>query len=539
MATMSAAPTSTATIPSSTLISHDALDGWEPSGPSGDKPSLHNDENATKQRTNGNLPNPYDYGFDPLPPSKKKSSSEHIPSVKGARSWDRSNRSSDASAKPFLHDDISSRRAGTGDKRTTSGAVPEIGEEEDSKWIHRDKLAKIESRELQAAGIVVPRSRASSRPRKGHSRERPTGPKRAHSASASAEGSESQDGNFPSSRHRKNSTVTENHITDTQYPSWDLRRPEEIEAEREGYWISSETLNGGSKIPVAKASPVPIPEVFLDRSSPASRTQSDAAGEHDSISYPKTRSRSGSANALNNPAHNSRRSATDVSPKKGTATGSRKTSAPVSKANGSANGRPKTRSGSNNSSNGTTRPSTRSGELGPTISNGSNNNKQPEGDPPWMVGSYKPDPRLPPDQQLLPTVAKRLQQEKWEKEGKFGNIYDKEFRPLTDDGLLRPPEPAASGASQDEEKQGQPDEWPLKPEQKSSSAIKQGTSYSTIPRISEKPPGSPLPSPLASSRPPTAQPQQASGQQTVTRVPEPPGEDAGKKKDGCGCCIIM
>ncbi len=32
-------------------------------------------------------------------------------------------------------------------------------QEEDSKWIHRDKLAKIESEELQAAGIILPKAR--------------------------------------------------------------------------------------------------------------------------------------------------------------------------------------------------------------------------------------------------------------------------------------------------------------------------------------------------------------------------------------------
>lgn len=497
-------------------------------GASEDKPARATDDHATKQRPNENLPNPFDYGFEPLPPSKKKSSTENIASVKGARSWDRSNRSSDASAKPFVHDDAL-KRAGTGDKRTTSDTVLEDWDDENSKWIHRDKLAKIESQELQAAGIILPRSRASSRPRKGHSRERPNGPKR--TPSAPAEGSASQDVTSSSSRHRDNSAAAESSATGSPYPSWDLRRPEEIEAEREGYWISSETLNGGSKIPVAKASPAPIPEVFLDRPSPSSRRQSDAAAEHEPLTYSKTRSRSSSTNALNNAAPNPRRSATDASPKKNATTSTRKTSAPLSKANGSAAARPKTRSGSNNSSN--TRPSTRSSEPSP-------NNKKPEGDPPWMVGSYKPDPRLPPDQQLLPTVAKRLQQEKWEKEGKFGNIYDKEFRPLTDEGF-KPPERAVQTAPQDEEKQEQPDEWPLRAEQKSPTALKPGASYSTMPRISDKPQGTPLPSPLPTSRPPTAQAQQASSrQQTVTRLPEPPSEDAeSKKKEGCGCCIVM
>src|SRR5690349_12867032 len=38
-----------------------------------------------------------------------------------------------------------------------------LDNEEDPGWIHRDKLARIESRELQAAGIIIPRTRAYSR----------------------------------------------------------------------------------------------------------------------------------------------------------------------------------------------------------------------------------------------------------------------------------------------------------------------------------------------------------------------------------------
>lgn len=88
-----------------------------------------------------------------------------------------------------------------------------------------------------------------------------------------------------------------------------------------------------------------------------------------------------------------------------------------------------------------------------------------EGDPPWLVSAYKPDPRLPPDQQLLPTVARRLQQEKWEQEGKFGSIYDKDFRPLTGEGFLSPPENMPSSSSDDivkQEVEKPADDWPLK-----------------------------------------------------------------------------
>ena len=43
---------------------------------------------------------------------------------------------------------------------------------------------------------------------------------------------------------------------------------------------------------------------------------------------------------------------------------------------------------------------------------------------------YKPDPRLPPDQQIIPTHAKRMQQEQWESEGRVGSMYDTDFRLL-------------------------------------------------------------------------------------------------------------
>lgn len=539
---MTAASASATTIPTATPVANDAHDGaWDIALNDRLERPIHDQQlsnDTGKKLPNGGSPTAFDYGFEPLPPSRKKPSVDNI-SMKGPRPWDRSNRSSDASAKPFVHDETL-KRAGTGDKRTTSEAMTADWDDESSKWIHRDKLAKIESQELQAAGIVLPpRSRASSRPRKGRSQERPGGLKR--TPSAPPEEFEPLDPSMPASvtRNRNNSAAVADGAAfdDGPTPAWDLRLPEEIEAEGDGYWVSSGSLHGGSKIPVAKVSPAPIPEAYIDRPSPSSRRQSDATGEFDSITYPKTRSRSrsrsGGANALTNPPgalQQAKRSATDISPKKQATTGTRKTSAPA-KTNGSTSGRPKTRSGIGKDlagNGGTARPSTRSGELSPT-------NKQPEGDPPWMIGSYKPDPRLPPDQQLLPTVARRLQQEKWEKEGKFGSIYDKEFRPLTDEGLLKPPEAGSSGARAEE---NQPDEWPLKPEQKSP-ALKQGTSYSTIPKISEKPPGSPLPSPLASPRSPGTQSQQASGQPAVSRVPDAPDNDDEKKKDGCGCCVVM
>ena len=154
-----------------------------------------------------------------------------------------------------------------------------------------------------------------------------------------------------------------------------------------------------------------------------------------------------------------------------------------------------------------------------------------------MVSAYRPDPRLPPDQQLLPTVAKRLQQEKWEREGKFGSVYDKEFRPLTDGGFLSPPEPSAetneAGKEADKEEQTEEQgDWPLKADAKSPSLPGRTNSYSTMPKISDAPAGGALPSPRAPAH--QSQPSQTG------RVPEPLEEqEEAQKKAGCGCCIVM
>lgn len=269
------------------------------------------------------------------------------------------------------------------------------------------------------------------------------------------------------------------------------------------------------------------------------RKRDNSPGAEETITYPKTRSRTGSDNPLetaNVILPGVKRSATESSPKKSTAA-TRKTSAPAK----TGTGRPKTRNGTKEISTGSqTRPGTRSGEreLSAGALSPGKPIKQLEGDPPWMISAYKPDPRLPPDQQLLPTVAKRLQQEKWEREGKFGSVYDKEFRPLNDETFLKPPEPAALPADRqslkdDKEK---PDEWPLKPEARSPTLSQGRTgSYSTIPKIQEKPNVSPLPSPRS--------PNMQQGQfQPVVRVPDAPQDQPQpeeKEKGGCGCCIVM
>ncbi|KID70292.1 hypothetical protein MBR_08796, partial [Metarhizium brunneum ARSEF 3297] len=374
--------------------------------------------------------------------------------------------------------------------------------EEDSKWIHRDKLAKIESEELQAAGFIMPRVRASSKQR------RPRG-----------QNSIDID-NQHQNRQRHDSAVM-GQVGEESYssPCWDLRTPEEIAEEEANAYFSSQSLRGGTKIPVAKISPAPIPQDYLERGSPSVRRIESMDG--DTIAYTKTRSRSASASTRDFEAvHNGSRSATakrsvtESSPKKTTV---RKTS--TASKTSTTPSRPKTRSGPNRDVSGT-RPSTRSGE--PSAAS-----KQPEGDPPWVFDSYKPDPRLPPDQQLLPTVAKRLQQERWEKEGKFGDVYDKEFRPLNDHEFPRPQE--KEPVPPEVEDLSQAGDWPLK--SGIAKSPKQG-SYSTMPKISDKPAVTAVANPKPPGPQPIPQPEDV-GEPTIQ------AEQEAKKKAGCGCCVIM
>ncbi|KAK4669546.1 uncharacterized protein QC763_203950 [Podospora pseudopauciseta] len=411
-------------------------------------------------------------------------------------------------------------------------STPPIGQEDNSKWIHRDKLARIESEELQAAGIFLPRQRDRARSKSQNRTRRDQSQDKLNGSGRSIGGTDN------ASRSRKNSgaTTTEPKTPDLNaIPSWDLRRPEEIVEEGDGYWVSTGSGKNTSKIPLAKVSPVPIPSEHIERDTLLARKRDGSPGE-DSISYSRNRGRSGSnATSLGKPtpsegtaqSTSQPNKRTDPSPKK--PAGIRKPKA----ANGAA-GRPKTRGGpSKDSTSSGTRPSTRSAER-----EFSSSSKPMEGEPPWMISAYRPDPRLPPDQQLLPTVAKRLAQERMEREGKFGNVYDREFRPLTDEGFLKPPENIAGQEERDPEKEAQDEEqgdWPLRPEVRSPTLGGRASSYSTMPKISDKPTMSPLPSPRTPGPQPQTQPQPLS----TVKVPEPPEEDPAPKKGGCGCCIVM
>jgi hypothetical protein len=378
---------------------------------------------------------------------------------------------------------------------------------EHSRWIHRDKLARIESQELQAAGIILPRSRAASKSsRRDRSRDQPGNGLRSEQAQK---------------RQRVESVPTEEEEEqDTR--DWDLRLPGEAaevaEYPGEGFQDISGGVKGVSRIPVYTTSPIPIPIEHLERDTPIRRMQSEVWTAEDELSNPKTRGRSTSVKVLKDaptptPAT---RTVSETSPKKAV----RKGSTPTARTPSAQ--RPKARANSNRDAP-TQRPGTRSGD-----SSGSASSKRPEGDPPWLTSMYKPDPRLPPDQQLLPTVARRLQQEQWKKEGKFASTYDTQFEPMNDE--LPAPEPAPEPAAAPEhpaEKLASPEpkplerdsEWPLRGS-KSPTLSRPGTAggYSTMPKINLTRQEA-VPSPM------------------LPMMMDEPAEEG--KKGGCGCCAVM
>lgn len=419
---------------------------------------------------------------------------------------------------------------------------------EESNWIHRDKLVKIENEELQAAGLYLPQPRSRSRPSRGPSRDR------------SQSSTKRLNRDHPARSRKNSSNALEPKTPDTTEAinGWDWRAgTDEMDADGD----APAKPAGGSRIPVPKKSPLPIATQHLERDKLMKRENSPEEMEKRADNKSRSRSNSTTLKSLEPSPHlkvqPAKRAATmDVSPKKPSPTGPRKAPAPSKTIPPEARGKvkPKNKNG--------TRPSTRSGDR--ELSSGSIGSKPMEGDPPWMVSAYKPDPRLPPDQQLLPTVARRLQQEKWEQEGKFGNVYDKDFRPLTDEGYLSPPSnpsnpsdtsdpsdpsnpddpsnvPSSSSENEnivEQEVEKPSDDWPLKsPEaSKSPRSPARSSSYSTMPRIQDNP----QLTPLASPKPPATPAQQTEPTQ-ITRVPDLPEEkETGKKeKGGCGCCIVM
>ena len=455
---------------------------------------------------------------------------------------------------------------------------------DDSAWIHRDKLAQIEIMEMEQAGFPVRQSRRSisdgpeirstnsrsrSRSRKSATKESP--PEQIYEeAYGQAYGGAEDYGPMPVSTTPVAEEGEEHFDPNVDY---EFRTPEELAAER-GSIRSQITRPSTSRLPVAKASPVPVPHNVLDRDSPLPRSRHGSAsfsGNWDELQYArKARSGSIGSQAILDDEEGMR---TPPRPGSSYIRSSNENSPPKSRVPN--RGTPSSRKGS--VPNGTPRPGSSSGAKARATSAkdratssghrsrpSTSHAYAPEGDAPWISSMYKPDPRLPPDQQMLPTHAKRMMQEQWEKEGIAGTTYDRDLRPISNQELPSPTKKSNSQVSpplqlgQLEKQRWEPEKaptpspklhppsngttspsstnmnaWPLTPksDQKSETSItRPGTSggYKITPTIAS---------------PPQIQRSEGStgAQANATlRVPDLDEKaDAQSKKGGCGCCIVM
>lgn len=440
---------------------------------------------------------------------------------------------------------------------TTNGEIPpgmmDPGEIDRERWIHRDKLAIIESQEARAAGIKIPQEYDVDPYNTGYSAEPFTGSPRNHEQHASSRPRhEGKRRRLPSQSPTRVESP-EVHVFD------DPRTPEEIAAELEeagSPYFQHGLRASSSRIPLATASPLPVPQTHLERNTPLPRKRGTSGNYDDeTLMYNKARSRShsvGSQVLLDDPDLRSEdrmpasSEALSSSPKKASMPSKSQPTSGARRTFNTTHGTTTTQKIRSPSANATgspaQRPSTRSGPDGrpATAVN------RPEGDPPWLATMYKPDPRLPPDQQIIPTHARRLQQEQWEKEGKAANVFGRDFTPLSldtaeppamDHDLERERErdpPTGNGSPQPPEDTGS---WPLKPPTPAaeSGSVRSArlalgggaggnAGYSTIPKVQNSPVvgvgGSlpQLPAPMA--------------------VHEPVKQEK-EKEAGCGCCVLM
>lgn len=442
-------------------------------------------------------------------------------------------------------------------KDATGGQLDDV-EKNSDYWIHRDKLKEIENRELIEAGFRVGRSSRSNSRSQSASR-----------AARSRKDSEVTDpmnsgDDQPGPRRMVSPVLAEAEEGDNEdNMQWDLRTPEEIAAEREAILATRTThlvRPSTSRIPIAKTSPAPVPTTFVERDAPLPRSRKGSANwTGDALASNGARVRSGSVSSqvllddfkpsrpseellrapqnFSTPASPVTASPTKAkTPAKATPTsGARKTSAQRS----TSQAKPRTTSATSSAK----RPGTSGGMSRPTTSH-----NRPEGEAPWIATMYKPDPRLPPDQQIIPTHAKRMQQEQWETEGKTGTIYDRDFR------LLNTEETKDKRASQIQPldlkdlKQLQDDQqWPLPSPTKTSpsgpdridtnvkSPTNEGGNYKLTPTIPQSPR---VPSRAASRTDVRPAPSGMAPKPTdVIRLPDPPATEE-KKKKGCACIVM-
>ena len=163
----------------------------------------------------------------------------------------------------------------------------------DENWIHRDKLARIESEELQQAAILLQR-RAGSESRTGRGKSHELHNKGGVGSSTSTPAATEQSEPWPNlhvdqGEHTGSSGPDGDGIYDVEdeRQNWDLRRPEEIAADKMddggSYFYNNPALRkSSSRIPISTASPVPISPEHFGRESRKQRSRAPTNADEDS-----------------------------------------------------------------------------------------------------------------------------------------------------------------------------------------------------------------------------------------------------------------
>ena len=442
-------------------------------------------------------------------------------------------------------------------------------EELDDNWIHWDKLAQIESRELEEAGLKfrgrASRSESRSEGIRSGSSSRTRRKERDNSHYSNDLNGEERPG-LIDRRGRTISPIPADGEPDDEVEPFnpEIRTPEEIAADDEASSSPGSRAHivrpSTSRIPIAKNSPAPVPNTFVERDAPLPRSRNGSGawgGLEDGISFGRARGRSGSVGSqvlldeldsdLRPQTPRTTPSSPNSSPPKKLPGPSK--NAPTSKKPARVQSRNRNASGQQQQQ----QPQRESPNKRPTTSSGrpSTSHARPEGEAPWIATMYKPDPRLPPEQQMLPTHAKRLAQEQWEREGKTGSVYDREFRLLNTDDFSHlstssrqvSQEMSTTDGVKDDDSQlkpiSQPDQrdsqqWPLPNPKNSNQSGNEHGGYSTIPRITSQNHSGQIRAPGSST--PQIQPKTTT---TIQRVPDvSENEKSRKKEKGC-CCIVM
>ncbi|KAK2855563.1 hypothetical protein FQN49_005070 [Arthroderma sp. PD_2] len=441
----------------------------------------------------------------------------------------------------------------------------EAEDTDNAQWIHRDKLARIESEELQQFGIRLPASLTGSKRGRGRSNDSHNG---ANGATAeqneqwptlTEEEETEREHKRVASADVKSDESIPLEVDEDEIMTFDPRHPEEIAADQDEYdgvYRLPGLRKSSSRIPVLASSHHPIPQEHLERGVPLPRTRNNTldSGNEDSIVYPRTRrpsepafrdrettpdpdtkpditTQDSNSTSTSHPSPSKAKTPSKAAPT------SRKTSQPPNNRKTSFTQKPKTpnsnHTGSSTSSTPNARPGTRSGENRPPSGANAAINR-PDSDPPWLATMYKPDPRLPPDQQVIPTHAKRMQQEQWEREGKVPAIYDRDFSPLTiqtydSNGSALKPLPQPNSEQEEDNQQTQPTES-LSPTKPPSTRVKSpdpstngGVGYKTVPSVQS-----------------TVSVQARMNSTSNSARPRPMDVEEPQVKDkGCGCCIVM